>query len=103
MELPSVSAGDHTQEYLESYDDIRIHKIMLKDTSRLLAYQRFIEENSEIFVNKVVVDVGCGTGILSLLAARAGARHVRVFVFAFKTLSEYFVEIKHKSGKDLFN
>ena len=81
MELSAMSADDDTQEYLHSYDDINIHKIMLKDTSRLLAYKRFIEENSEIFVNKVVVDVGSGTGILSLLAARAGARHVRVFIY----------------------
>jgi len=82
-----VSAGDHTQEYLDSYGDINIHKIMLKDTSRLLAYQRFIEDNSEVFVNKVVVDVGSGTGILSLLAARAGARHVRELIFfALKTV-----------------
>jgi len=69
------------QKYFDSYDDINVHKIMLTDTSRLLAYKNFIEENCELFANKVVADVGSGTGILSLLAARAGARHVRVFLY----------------------
>jgi len=78
-DFSSTAAADETQTYFESYDDINIHKIMLKDTIRLLAYKRFIEENCELFAKKVVVDVGSGTGILSLLAARAGAKHVWVF------------------------
>jgi len=79
MQVTSSSSADAaTQQYFDSYDDINIHRIMLKDTSRLMAYKRFMEENCDIFADKVVVDVGSGTGILSLFAALAGARHVRV-------------------------
>ena len=49
---------------------------MLKDTSRTLSYQRAIEGNPEDFKDKIVLDIGCGTGILSIFAARAGAKHV---------------------------
>jgi protein arginine N-methyltransferase 1 len=49
---------------------------MLKDTVRTRAYQRAIEENPHDFKDKIVMDIGCGTGILSIFAARAGAKHV---------------------------
>ena len=49
---------------------------MLKDTVRTRAYQRAIEENPDDFKDKIVLDIGCGTGILSIFAARAGAKHV---------------------------
>ena len=41
------------------------------------AYRDFILRNSStIFKDAVVLDVGCGTGILSMFAAKAGARKV---------------------------
>ena len=49
---------------------------MLKDSVRTLTYQAAIEGNPEDFKDKVVLDIGCGTGILSIFAARAGAKHV---------------------------
>lgn len=49
---------------------------MLKDTHRTLTYQQAIEGNPADFKDKIVLDIGCGTGILSIFAARAGAKHV---------------------------
>ena len=43
---------------------------------RTLAYKKAIELNSHQFKNKIVMDIGCGTGILSIFAAKNGAKHV---------------------------
>ena len=55
---------------------VDIHETMLKDTVRTDAYRDFIYENKDLFKNKTVLDVGCGTGILSMFCARAGAKKV---------------------------
>lgn len=64
------------QHYFSSYDHFGIHEEMLKDTSRTLAYRSAMFKNKHLFKGKVVLDVGCGTGILSMFAANAGAKHV---------------------------
>ena len=52
------------------------HKEMLKDEVRTLAYRNSMYHNKHAFKDKVVLDVGSGTGILSMFAAKAGAKHV---------------------------
>uniref|UniRef100_A0A7S3KFV0 type I protein arginine methyltransferase n=1 Tax=Euplotes crassus TaxID=5936 RepID=A0A7S3KFV0_EUPCR len=62
--------------YFESYSNFYIHEEMLKDKVRTESYRSAIENNPEAFKDKVVLDIGCGTGVLSIFAARAGAKHV---------------------------
>lgn len=49
---------------------------MLKDKPRMAAYSAAIEGLGDRLQGATVMDVGSGTGILSMIAARNGARKV---------------------------
>ncbi len=59
--------------YFKSYGDLEIHKEMLSDEARVENYRAAL--NALSFEN-TVVDVGAGTGLLSLMAMDAGATSV---------------------------
>ena len=71
--LEALTAKDY---YVDSYSHFNIHEEMLKDRVRTLTYRDAILRSKEHFRGKVVLDLGCGTGILSMFAAQAGARRV---------------------------
>ncbi len=62
--------------YFDSYSDVTIHEEMIADTVRTNTYRMGIFKNSKSIEGKVVLDVGAGTGVLSLFCAQAGARKV---------------------------
>ncbi|KAI0045962.1 protein arginine N-methyltransferase [Auriscalpium vulgare] len=69
----SMTSKDY---YADSYAHFGIHEEMLKDSVRTGSYRAAIINNPHLFEGKTVLDVGCGTGILSMFAAKAGAAHV---------------------------
>jgi protein arginine N-methyltransferase 3 len=71
-----------------------IHETMLKDTVRTDAYRDFIYANKDLFKGKVVLDIGCGTGILSMFCAKAGAA---------KVLAVDNSDILDKARENIFN
>jgi len=62
--------------YFDSYAHHAIHEEMLKDEVRTRTYEMAIKQNEHMFRDKIVLDVGCGTGILSMFASQVGAKHV---------------------------
>ncbi|ELU04923.1 hypothetical protein CAPTEDRAFT_219758 [Capitella teleta] len=74
------AVGDLTEDeddvYFGSYGHFSIHQEMLKDKVRTLSYRDAMYNNKECFKDKVVLDIGCGTGILSMFAATCGAKLV---------------------------
>ncbi|KAJ7949380.1 putative Arginine N-methyltransferase [Quillaja saponaria] len=70
---------------------------MLSDKVRMDAYRQAILENQSLINGAVVMDVGCGTGILSLFAARAGASRV-IAVEASKKMAAVASQIAKDNG-----
>jgi len=60
--------------YLKPYGDIELQRRMVSDRPRTNAFAAAIRE--VVRPGDVVLDVGTGTGILAMLAAKAGARKV---------------------------
>jgi SAM-dependent methyltransferase len=57
-----------------NYYDISVHTLMLRDSIRCEAFRRALTET--VTPDSAVLDVGAGTGLLSIFAAQAGARVV---------------------------
>jgi type III protein arginine methyltransferase len=70
------------------------HKAMLLDEPRNAAFERAIER---VAANRIVLDIGTGSGLLALMAARAGASKV-VACEAHPALAETAREIVAQNG-----
>lgn len=65
------------QYYASSYAHFGIHLEMLSDKIRTESYRDAIFKNQvSTFKGKEVLDLGCGTSILSMFSAKAGAKTV---------------------------
>ena len=53
---------------------------MLKDQVRTQSYRNAILNNSDLFKDKIVLEVGAGTGIMCMFAAQAGAKLVSLLL-----------------------
>ena len=80
--VANLDYKNEKDSYFGSYSHFYIHEEMIKDSVRTGSYRAAIENNKEAFKDKVVLDIGCGTGILSIFAARSGAKHVYSIEFA---------------------
>lgn len=96
--LMTKGDGEEKDYYFNSYSSFYIHEEMIKDKIRTSSYQKAIENNPEAFKDKVVLDIGCGTGILSIFAARAGAKHV--YGIEFADIADYAKQIVKMNNLD---
>ncbi|KAG0240623.1 hypothetical protein BGX31_001810 [Mortierella sp. GBA43] len=74
VDSPSNEARDPA--YFSYYAMLQHQQNMLQDGVRTSAYMNAIMSNAECFQDKLVMDVGAGSGILSYFAVKAGAKKV---------------------------
>eukprot|EP01084_Bolivina_argentea_P219933 372854_1 len=106
--IPASSIPEHAKKdangksltssdcYFDSYSHFGIHEEMLKDEVRTGTYMNSIIRNKHLFKDKVVLDVGCGTGILCMFAAKAGAK--KVYGVEMAGIAKQAREIVKKNG-----
>lgn len=90
-------------EYFGQYGCLKLHHEMLSDKPRNLAYLSAIQENSKLLHNKIVLDVGCGTGILSLMVAKY-AQPKQIYAVEASDMAEHAESIVKCNGySDVIN
>ncbi|XP_020799207.1 protein arginine N-methyltransferase 1 [Drosophila serrata] len=81
--------------YFQLYSRLEVQEWLLKDSVRNKAYREAILHNKS-FKNKVVLEVGCGLGMLSIFAAKAGAS--RVIAVDGSSITDYTSRIAEENG-----
>lgn len=104
IDEPKTNSHLPNDGYFSSYASNQIHQTMLSDTIRTDAYRDFIYLNKDLFNDKTVLDIGCGTGILSMFSKKAGAKQViaadnsDIIHSAIKIAQENNIEITFKKS-----
>lgn len=100
-EIPTYDGDDKAKatdyaNYFCSYAQLYHQKQMLADHNRMAAYHAAIMGNAEVFKDKVVMDVGTGSGILAVWAAKAGAR--RVYAVEYTDMAKHAERVMEANG-----
>lgn len=88
--------SERDKSYFFYYALLSQQQNMLLDSIRTSTYHQAITFNPADFKDKVVLDVGAGTGILSFFAARAGAK--RVYAVEASNMAEHAVTLVKANG-----
>ncbi|XP_037952621.1 histone-arginine methyltransferase CARMER [Teleopsis dalmanni] len=74
-------------QYFQFYGYLSQQQNMMQDYVRTSTYQRAVLGNNVDFNNKVILDVGAGSGILSFFALQAGA--AKVYAIEASNMAQY--------------
>lgn len=91
----AAKAADYAN-YFCSYSFLYHQKQMLTDQQRMHAYHSAVMKNTALFEGKTVVDVGAGSGILSVWSAQAGAS--KVWAVEYTNMAKYAIDLVKCNG-----
>ncbi|XP_064545314.1 protein arginine N-methyltransferase 1-like isoform X2 [Drosophila montana] len=75
--IDNVAGEDCPMISAETYAEfLQRHEVVMRDEVTMLGFKAAIEANADLFRNAIVLEVGCGSALLSLWAAQQGAARV---------------------------
>lgn len=83
-------------QYFQFYGYLSQQQNMMQDFVRTSTYQKALHSNLPDFQDKVVLDVGAGSGILSFFAVQAGAR--LVYAVEASNMAQYAEQMVAANG-----
>ncbi|XP_056320964.1 protein arginine N-methyltransferase 2 [Danio aesculapii] len=86
-------------EYFGNYGTLRLHLEMLSDKPRTETYRQVILSNCAALREKVILDLGCGTGVISLFCALL-AQPAAVYAVEASSMAEHTEELVKQNGCD---
>lgn len=100
-EIPSFNGDSQARatdfaNYFCSYNELHHQKQMLADHNRMQAYHSAILGNQDVFRDKIVMDIGTGSGILAVWAAQAGAR--KVYAIEYTDMAKNAEQVMKANG-----
>lgn len=101
--IPTFDGDDKAKatdfaNYFCAYAQLYHQKQMLTDHNRMAAYHAAIMGNPDVFKDKIVMDVGTGSGILAVWAAQAGAK--RVYAIEYTAMANHARRVVQANGVD---
>lgn len=97
-DLENVEEVTSAEYYYDPRCHLSTHEQLINDYETMNAFKGWIEDNKHLIKDKVVLDVGCGIGIFSLIAAEAGA--ARVISFEWSNIARYTKKIVKDNNLD---
>jgi ubiquinone/menaquinone biosynthesis C-methylase UbiE len=100
MKGGEAAAAKDYANYFCSYAFLYHQKQMLTDQHRMQSYHAAVLKNRSLFEGKTVVDVGTGSGVLSVWSGQAGA--AKVWAVEFTDMAKHAVQlVKHNGLADV--
>jgi len=83
-------------KYFYYFGKMRSHEGMMNDIGRTETYRKAIHGNPDNFKDKIVMDVGSGSGLLAFFAIQAGAK--KVYAVEASNMHEVITELAKANG-----